>query len=268
MRHIWTFAASFSLGARHHLKRRVPAIVLQDLMWWSSLLPQFNRIRYFDDSARHTFELYTDASLIGLGGFFFEGEGSWKIKIPLIFQVNAFATTVPNAEQVYINNRISNLKYFIRGVISNEDPETLLYDEKAANNLTYSAGFDWGGKFKLVAMFGYGKEELICRLHSGDLQWFRTMGSMVGEPPSETKQNIVRWMDIMYNVATGALYAKTRIRDTWLGSFFDNSSKYNTIGSFYIGGVDLEPISRIKHWAPAFMSYRIRMLSVIRTVSL
>ena len=45
-------------------------------------------------------------------------------------------------------NRNSNLSYFIQGVLSNEDPETLLFDEKATNNLTYSAGFDWGGKFK------------------------------------------------------------------------------------------------------------------------
>ena len=79
-------------------------------------------------------------------------------------------------------------------------------------------------------MFGYGKEELICRSHSGELQWFHAMGSTVGEPPSETKQNIVRWMDTMYNVAAGALDANTRIWDTWLGSFYDNSSKYNTIG--------------------------------------
>lgn len=73
MRPLWTFVASYPSNASSSTKRRIPLEVRNNLVWWNTLLPTFNGVLFFDDPTRDTFQLYTDASLTGLGGFFFHG---------------------------------------------------------------------------------------------------------------------------------------------------------------------------------------------------
>ncbi|MCJ1486494.1 hypothetical protein MMC06_006671 [Schaereria dolodes] len=54
--------------------------------------------------------------------------------------------------------------------------------------------------------------------------------------PFDMKKNILRGMERMYNVVTGALDANTRISDTWLRGFFDDPSKYLTIKELFHQG--------------------------------
>ena len=109
----------------------------------------------------------------------------------------------------------------------------LLFDETSTNNLTYSTGLVWGKQFGVGATFGVDPDDkkfLTGRSHFGDLQWLHAMGSKLGGKPSDTKLNILHWMETMYKVAIDALDVNTKISDTWLGRFFDNPDKYNTIG--------------------------------------
>lgn len=77
MRPLWNFVASYPQYAG--LRRlRMPLEVRNDLIWWNTLLPTFNGVLFLDDPTRDVFQLYTDASLTGLGGFFFRGsEANW-----------------------------------------------------------------------------------------------------------------------------------------------------------------------------------------------
>jgi Reverse transcriptase (RNA-dependent DNA polymerase) len=70
MRRIWTFIASYPNSSKF-VKRRIPSGVLDDLGWWKQLLPDFNGVLFFETHTRDTISLYTDASNIGLGGFWY-----------------------------------------------------------------------------------------------------------------------------------------------------------------------------------------------------
>lgn len=71
MRKLWDYVAFFPVGSSQHTKRRIPLDVCVDLQWWNELLPKYNGILFFDIETRLTVQLYTDASLQGLKGFFY-----------------------------------------------------------------------------------------------------------------------------------------------------------------------------------------------------
>lgn len=73
MRPLWTFVASYPRLITASTQRRLPVQVREDLGWWNTLLPTFNGVIFFDDQTRDVFQIYTDASLIGLGSFSFTG---------------------------------------------------------------------------------------------------------------------------------------------------------------------------------------------------
>ena len=126
---------------------------------------------------------------------------------------------------------------FVRGVIWNDDPECELFDESFNNNLSYGLGASWFGKFGLGYLSGdANKPELIRRSHFGDLQWLHSMASKSGELPAETKKNVLRWMETMYKLATGALDAGTRIQNTWMLDWFDDPAHYITVGGLLTHG--------------------------------
>jgi hypothetical protein len=101
MPHIWEFSASCA-SLPPFAPRRIPRLVLLDLQWWNELLPAYNGVHFFDNVNRPCAQLYTDASLSGIGGFFFFGEnGSWKDAISTIHQQLSFST--PHSATAHIN---------------------------------------------------------------------------------------------------------------------------------------------------------------------
>lgn len=103
MRKLWDFVASFPTGNSQFAKRRILSDVRADLRWWNELLPIYNGVKFFDTQARKTIQLYTDASLRGLGGVYYKGgEGQfWSEATPNIPQDQAFA--VPITAPTHIN---------------------------------------------------------------------------------------------------------------------------------------------------------------------
>lgn len=74
---LWDFIAS------QLTQKRLTAEIREDLIWWNELLPTHNGVLFFDGQARHVFQLYTDACLEGLGGFYYSGDDPFGIRLPV-----------------------------------------------------------------------------------------------------------------------------------------------------------------------------------------
>jgi hypothetical protein len=69
LRRLWDFNATF---ANPRAYRPLTTTARADLEWWRDFLEMFNGIRLLDDTARSVYHLVTDASLSGMGAFWFE----------------------------------------------------------------------------------------------------------------------------------------------------------------------------------------------------
>ena len=100
MSFLWEFISAFPPTQG---KRRIPFFLRQDLRWWCSTLPSHNGILFFDDDvARPPIQLYTDACLTGIRGFFYSSlNRDWRANIPLLTPTQAFTAEVeePNRKE-------------------------------------------------------------------------------------------------------------------------------------------------------------------------
>ena len=72
---LWDFETEFQSHTNSHYRIRIPSNLRLDLEWWHNLLPLHNGVLFFNDDIRQETHLYTDASSIGLGAFFFKFGG-------------------------------------------------------------------------------------------------------------------------------------------------------------------------------------------------
>jgi hypothetical protein len=73
------FIAAYPQNSPKNLKRKIPAIIRSDLLWWNKLLPYVNGVQFLDETARKVVHIYSDASAAGMGAFYFYGPVSdWK----------------------------------------------------------------------------------------------------------------------------------------------------------------------------------------------
>lgn len=78
MRKLWDFLKAYPSHLSRTAKRRIPTEIREDLLWWNRLLPEFNGVLFFDETHRETVQVFTDASLCGLGGFYYNTtDGFW-----------------------------------------------------------------------------------------------------------------------------------------------------------------------------------------------
>ena len=93
MRLLWNFVAQFR-SALPHQRQKIPNAVVEDFIWWNFLLPIYNNVFFFDHRSRSSIQLYTDASMTGLWGFYYTGLDTWtKTKI---YQDHAFISCFNN----------------------------------------------------------------------------------------------------------------------------------------------------------------------------
>lgn len=92
LRTLWSFIAAIPAGRSKFIRRRIPSDLRNDLVWWRDLLPQWNGVCFFDTISRPVISLYTDASGIGLGGFYMQGPG--PLNTNLVPRENAFAVPI------------------------------------------------------------------------------------------------------------------------------------------------------------------------------
>ena len=92
MSSLWEFISAFPPTQG---KRRIPFFLRQDLRWWCSALPSHNGVLFFDDASRPPIQLFTDACLTGMGGFFYSSLSSdWRANISLLTPTKAYAVKV------------------------------------------------------------------------------------------------------------------------------------------------------------------------------
>jgi hypothetical protein len=95
-------------------------------------------------------------------------------------------------------------KEFLRGVIWNDDPAVLMFDEDRDDNWNFSSGISWFVAFTLASKATMNnKTNLTGRSHYFDLQFLHSMAEAVGEQPEDTFAKIMLWAEIMYRLSIG-----------------------------------------------------------------
>jgi hypothetical protein len=93
---------------------------------------------------------------------------------------------------------------FLRGVIWNDDPAVLMFDEDTTNNWHFSTGVSWYFAFKLAGLATMNNlTNLTGRSHYFDLQFLHAMASTAGELPTDTLAKIMLWAEVMYRLSIG-----------------------------------------------------------------
>jgi hypothetical protein len=103
-RRLWTFIATFKQSTKKSFKRRIPSAALADIRWWHDLFPIHNGMRFFDDRSRQIIHLFADASVVGMGAFFFDNVGSetcyWPEHAHSLPCEHALATQLPSRDVI------------------------------------------------------------------------------------------------------------------------------------------------------------------------
>jgi hypothetical protein len=98
-RRLWTFTASFQSHWNAPARRRIPAAVREDLLWWQGLFPKFNGTRFFDDTNRLLVHLFADASIVGTGAFYLDNVQTvscdWQDHLHCLPVSNTLARALP-----------------------------------------------------------------------------------------------------------------------------------------------------------------------------
>ncbi|MEU6223122.1 papain-like cysteine protease family protein [Streptomyces sp. NPDC047042] len=93
---------------------------------------------------------------------------------------------------------------FCRGVIWNDDPAILLFDEDPENNWKFTTGVCWSFAFKRAGRASVNdRTNLTGRSHYFDLQFLHAMAERAGEPPWDTLAQIMLWAEVMYRLSIG-----------------------------------------------------------------
>jgi hypothetical protein len=154
---------------------------------------------------------------------------------------------------------------FIRGVVWNDDPAGLLFEEKRAENLIYSTAALFGTQFlsaKNVSWLGMSNRiNIIGRSHFWDMQFLHGMGSSKNEAPTETKRKILMWLQIMYNIAMDPT-STSSLSDTSIGDISSKVGAASQLRDFFDKSSDPPVTASVRtlitrnHASPAHMQHR------------
>ncbi|KAJ5778452.1 hypothetical protein N7520_001698 [Penicillium odoratum] len=103
---LYSFQAAFPHGSS--ARRRIPYEVRDDLEWWRDSLSLFNGVLLIDPCRRTITHLYTDASSIGQGLFFFSSKSTldcWLAHCHQLHQSNAATLALAQDAHAHINTQ-------------------------------------------------------------------------------------------------------------------------------------------------------------------
>ena len=93
---------------------------------------------------------------------------------------------------------------FLRGVLWNDDPAVLMFDENRATNWRFSLGIAWLYKFETAKRATVNDlANLTGRSHFFDLQFLHAMAEKEGEEPADTLAKIMLWAEVVYRLSIG-----------------------------------------------------------------
>lgn len=130
MRHLWDFVASYPRLSSQFTQKRLTAEIREDLIWWNELLPTHNGVLFFDNQARPVFQLYTDACLEGLGGFYYLGDKLfWDQTTSSVEQKHAFIASISNSTHINIHELDALLVAFNLWVTQWQKSKLIIYTD-------------------------------------------------------------------------------------------------------------------------------------------
>lgn len=99
---------------------------------------------------------------------------------------------------------------FLRGIIWNDDPAILLFEEDDDDNWNFTTGAAWFVVFKWAKFSSTNRlSNLTGRSHFFDLQFLHAMAEQAGEEPGDTLSKILMWAEVMYRLSIGEGVAAT-----------------------------------------------------------
>ena len=138
----------------------------------------------------------------------FQIQGPWNINNPVHENIT-LASLLNSTVTVPVGVSLGSDKptnEFFRGVIWNDDPALLLFDDRKKDNWDFSSGVMWKNRFdKGGKAVTNDLKNLTGRSHYWDLQFLHGMASAVGEDPKDTFAKILLWAEFTYKVAVGEI---------------------------------------------------------------
>jgi hypothetical protein len=99
---------------------------------------------------------------------------------------------------------------FLRGVIWNDDPAILMFNESASDNWSFTWGISWYAAFYAAGHATMNNvTNLTGRSHYWDMQFLHAMAAEPGEVPQDTLAKIMLWAEVMYRLAIAEGVTKT-----------------------------------------------------------
>ena len=219
-----------------------PATGLETIESFAKFVESFEQL-VRDDASQTPFQQVVHfMNEIGKKGEGYQIQGPFGVNEPVheMITLAALANSriaIPDSDK-YSENPIVN--EYLRGVLWNDDPAILLFDEDPDSNWNYSFGVAWFARFKIAAHSNeIDWQNLTGRSHYFDLQFLHGMAPTLDEDPRDTLAKILLWAEVMYKVAIGDIAPSTRLADVGvvssqtsgaavygyqLASFFDNKT--------------------------------------------
>ena len=144
----------------------------------------------------------------------FEIQGPLNIHEPIHETITLAAlmrsdVAVPTTTKVGKDQAVNE---FLRGVIWNDDPAVLMFDENPNDNWDFSWGIAWFFDFERAAHASANNvANLTGRSHYWDMQFLHAMGATAGEDPQDTLAKILVWAEVMYRLSIGEGVAPTDV---------------------------------------------------------
>jgi hypothetical protein len=172
----------------------------------------------------------------------YEIEGPWDKNDPVHENITLYSLMEAGLAKPDSKQDDASVFEYTRGVIFNDDPEGLLFDNNEKENHNWSSGAEWydhfkGGEKKAKKNETIGvNNNLTERSHYGDLQFLHGMAGD-GELASITKDKIMMWAEFCYKVAISQIPDSTKIKDVPVPGipqlFPSNNLKDITIRQFF-----------------------------------
>ena len=147
----------------------------------------------------------------------FELEGPWNIGDPVHEHLTLYSLIEAGLVNKDTKYDADSAWEYTRGVIWNDDPEGLLFDNNKKENKNWSSGWTWKDHFdegKTKEGKPVGKDDnLTARSHFGDLQFIHAMAQKDGEKAKETKSKMMMWAEFTYKVSIGSISETVQLKD-------------------------------------------------------
>ncbi|KAI5369194.1 hypothetical protein Slin14017_G000730 [Septoria linicola] len=155
-------------------------------------------------------------------------KATWE-KFPPVHETIAIAAFVQSHKHFPRGTTYANLNdeqwEYMRGVVWNDDPQCLLFDDEQSTNHQFSKGLAYSATFE----GGNGEGNMTRRSHFHDLQFLHAMAPSKGATAQSTKDQLMLWLKTMYKLACGnqGVQASDSLSSVFGDQYFNTNTEPN-----------------------------------------